>query len=209
MKTDIYNQKAEKIGEIELPKEIFELEVNSDLVYQVISSQRSNRRQNTAKTKERGEVRGGGRKPWRQKGTGRARHGSSRSPIWIGGGVAFGPTPDKNYKKRIPAKMKRKAMLQVLSAKARESMILVLEDIKLEKPKTKEMAEILGKLFLKKGSGIVVLPKIQKELILSVRNIPKTAAIQAKDLNALDLLNYKYVVLLKDSIKVIKDTFLK
>jgi len=209
MTVDIYNQKAEKTGQIELPKEIFELEVNSDLIYQVILSQQSNRRQNTAKAKGRGEVRGGGRKPWRQKGTGRARHGSNRSPIWTGGGVTFGPTTDKNYKKRIPIKMRRKAMLQVLSAKAKENAILILEEVKLKKLKTKEMAEILNKLFLKKGSGIIVLPKMQKELILSVRNIPKTATIQAKDLNALDLLNYKYVLLFKDSIEVIKETFLK
>lgn len=207
MKTKTYNQKGEEVGEIELPKEIFELEINSDLIYQVVLAQQSNRRQNTAKAKKRGEVRGGGRKPWRQKGTGRARHGSIRSPLWKGGGVTFGPTTEKNYTKKIPLKMKRKALMQVLSAKAKENMIFVLDKIELKKPNTKSMVETLNKLF--KGSVLIVLPKMNKALILSARNIPKTATVQAKDLNALDLLNYKYVLLFKDSIKVIKDTFLK
>ena len=209
MKVKNYNQKGEEIGEIELPEKIFGLKVNSDLIYQVILAQQANRRQNTAKTKGKGEVRGGGKKPWRQKGTGRARHGSIRSPLWRGGGVTFGPTTEKNYKKRIPIKMKRTALLQVLSAKAKENLILVLDGLKMKEPKTKEMAKTLNKLFLKKGSGLVILPKMQKELILSVRNIPKATAMQAKDLNALDLLNYKYVLLFKDSVKTIEETFLK
>lgn len=207
MKANIYNQKGEETGKIELPKEIFELEVNSNLIYQVVLSQQSNRRQNTAKTKGRGEVRGGGRKPWRQKGTGRARHGSIRSPLWAGGGVTFGPSPEKNYKKKIPVKMKRKAMLQILSAKAKENMIFVLDKIELKKPSTKEIAKLLKNLF--GGSVLVVLPSMDKSLILSVRNIPKANTIQAKDLNALDLLNHKYVLLFKDSVDVIKKTFVK
>ena len=127
MKVKLYNQNKEEAGQVELPKEIFELKINSDLVHQVVLSQQSNRRQNTASTKGRGEVRGGGKKPWRQKGTGRARHGSIRSPLWRGGGVTFGPTTEKNYKKIIPKKIKRKAVLQVLSAKARENLVLVLD----------------------------------------------------------------------------------
>ena len=125
MKIKVFNQNKEEKGEIELPKEIFEIEVNSDLIYQVVLAQRGNRRQGTAQAKMRGEVRGGGRKPWRQKGTGRARHGSTRSPLWRGGGVTFGPRADKNYKKRIPKKMGRKALFMVLSAKAKENLILV------------------------------------------------------------------------------------
>lgn len=209
MKVKLYNQKGEVIGEHSLPKEIFEKEFNSDLVHQVVLSQQSNKRQKIAKVKDRSEVRGGGRKPWRQKGTGRARHGSNRSPIWKGGGVTFGPTTDKNYKKRIPKKIKRAALFQVLSAKAKEDLILVLDDLKIEKPKTKEMAKIFNKLFLKKGSGILVLPKMHKDIILSARNIEKSETIQAKDLNILDLLNYKFVLMPKDSIEVIEKTFLK
>lgn len=209
MKTKVYNQNKEEVGEIELPKEIFEVEVNSDLIHQVVLGQQSNRRQGSAQAKMRGEVRGGGRKPWRQKGTGRARHGSTRSPLWRGGGVTFGPRADRNYKKTIPVKMKRKALAMVLSAKAKESMILVVDKLNFDKPETKQMKKVLNKLFLKDGSGILVLSKIDKNLILSVRNIPKTMSIQARDLNVLDLLNYKHVVISKAGIKKIKDVFVK
>jgi len=209
MKVKVYNQKKEEIEEIELLKEIFEIKLNTDLVHQVALVQAANQRQGSAKVKARGEVRGGGRKPWRQKGTGRARVGSIRSPIWRGGGVTFGPLTEKVFKKRISKKMRRKALFMVLSVKAKENLLLVLDKLEIEKPKTKAMAEVLNKLFLKKGSGLIVLPKMDKSIILSVKNIPKTGTIQAKDLNVLDLLSYKYLVMPKDAIKIIKDTFLK
>lgn len=209
MKVKLYNQKGEIIGDYVLPKEMFEKKFNSDLVHQVVLSQQSNKRQNTAKVKDRSEVRGGGKKPWRQKGTGRARHGSNRSPIWVGGGVTFGPTTEKNYKKRIPKKIKRAALFQILSAKAKEDLILVLDSLKIEKTKTKEMAKVFNNLFLKKGSGLLILPKMQKEIILSARNIKKSQTVQAKDLNILDLLKYKFVLMPKDSVEVIKETFFK
>ena len=209
MKVKVYNQKKEEIEEIELPKEIFEIKLNSDLVHQVVLAQTANQRQGSAKTKTRAEARGGGRKPWRQKGTGRARVGSIRSPIWRGGGVTFGPIAEKVFKKRIPKKMRRRALFMVLSVKAKENLLLVLDKLEIKKPKTKAMAEVLNKLFLKKGSGLIVLPKMDKSIILSVKNIPKTETIQAKDLNVLDLLQYKYVVMPKEAIKIIKETFLK
>ncbi len=209
MKVKVYNQKKEKIEEIELPKEIFEIKLNTDLVHQVVLVQAANQRQGSAKVKARGEVRGGGRKPWRQKGTGRARVGSIRSPIWRGGGVTFGPSTEKVFKKRIPKKMRRKALFMVLSVKAKENLLLVLDKLEIEKPKTKTMVKVLNKLFLKKGSGLVVLSKIDKSVILSINNIPKTDTIQAKDLNVLDLLSYKYLVITKETIKIIKETFLK
>jgi len=175
----------------------------------VVLVQTANQRQGSAKVKTRAEVRGGGRKPWRQKGTGRARVGSIRSPIWRGGGVTFGPTTEKVFKKRISKKMRRKALFMVLSVKAKENLLLVLDKLEIKKPKTKAMAEVLNKLFLKKGSGLIVLPKMDKNVILSVKNIPKTDTIQAKDLNVLDLLLYKYLVIPKEAIKIIKDTFYK
>ncbi len=212
----VYNQKGEEIGEARLPKEIFEVKMNFDLVHQMVLSQEANRRQITAKTKDRSEKRGGGKKPWRQKGTGRARAGSNRSPIWKGGGVTFGPTTEKIFKKKIPKKMKRKALFMVLSAKAKENLFLVLDNLKNEsclssdkKPKTRLMKKIADKLFFKKGSGLIVLPKIDKGIIKATKNIPKIATIQARDLNVLDLLSYKYVIMSKEAIKVIKDTFLK
>jgi len=153
MLVNAYNQKGEEIGKTELPKEIFEVGLNSDLVYQVVLSQTANRRQVLAKTKDRSEVRGGGRKPWRQKGTGRARHGSIRSPIWKGGGVTFGPTTEKVFKKIIPKKMRRKALFMVLSAKAKENLILVLDKLEIEKPKTKSMIDIFEKRLWFGGSS--------------------------------------------------------
>ncbi|MCJ7787040.1 50S ribosomal protein L4 [Patescibacteria group bacterium] len=208
MKITIYNQEGKGIGTTILPKEIFDVKLNPDLVHQVVVSQMAIRRKVIAHTKTRAKVRGGGKKPWRQKGTGRARAGSIRSPIWRGGGVTFGPTTEKVFKKRIPKKMRRKALFMVLSAKAKENLLLVLDNLKIEKPKTKSMKEILDKLFLKKGSGLVVLPRMDKNIIKAVNNIPRVITAQAKDLNVLDLLCYKYIIIPKEAIKVIKETFL-
>ena len=129
MKVSVYNQEGKEVGKVLLPKEIFEVKVNPDLVHQVVVCQMANRRQPIAHTKDRGEVRGGGRKPWSQKGTGRARHGSIRSPLWIGGGVTFGPRKEKIFKKKIPKKMRRKALFMVLSGKAKENLLLVLDKL--------------------------------------------------------------------------------
>jgi len=210
MEAVLYNQKGQKTEQkVLLPKEIFEVPMNSDLVYQVAVSMISNRKQKTAHAKGRGEVRGGGKKPWRQKGTGRARHGSTRSPLWIGGGVTFGPLTEKNLKKGLPKKIRRKALFMVLSAKAKDNCIVVFENLIGEKPKTKPMAELFGKVFLKKGTAIVALDKNNDNLIKSVRNIENINVMQTRELNVLDLLNYKYLVMTKDSIKVIKETFAK
>jgi len=210
MKATVYNQEGKKMeSEMVLPKEIFEVPVNRDLLYQVVVSQISNRRQKVAKTKDRSEVRGGGIKPWRQKGTGRARHGSIRSPLWIGGGVTFGPNSEQNFKKAINRKMRIKALFMVLSAKAQGNMLFVFDDLKAEKPKTKPMVKLFDKVFAKKGSALIALPSNDINLIKSIRNIKNVKVSQARDLNALDLLNSKNLVLTKDSIKVLKETFIK
>ena len=169
----------------------------------------ANRRKQIAHTKTRAEVRGGGRKPWRQKGTGRARAGSIRSPIWRGGGVTFGPRKEKVFKKKIPKKMKRKALFMILSAKVKNNLLILVDKLKLEKAKTKLMSQILTKLPSKKDPVLIALPAIDKNLILAARNIPHIATIQVKDLNCLDLLSFKYLILPKDAIKVIKETFFK
>lgn len=209
MLIDIYNQKGEKQGTVRLPKEVFCVKVEPNLVHQVVVSQASNRRQGTAHTKDRSEVRGGGRKPWRQKGTGRARHGSIRSPLWRGGGVTFGPRKERVYKKTVPKKMKRKAMLMGLSAKAEKELLIILDNLKITQPQTREVLEVLSKLPCKQQSCLVVLPAVDKNIILAARNIPEVQTIQAKDLNALDLLSFKYVLMPKLAIKVIKETFVK
>jgi len=214
MLVNTYNQKGEKIGQTLLPKEIFDVELNSDLVHQVVVSQMANRRIVIAHTKDRGEVSGGGRKPWRQKGTGRARHGSIRSPLWKGGGVTFGPTKERVFKKEIPRKMKRLALFMILSEKARNNLLILLDKLKIEKPKTKLMAQMVENLKFKienfkEGSVLIALPEMDKNIILIARNLSDVQIIQAKDLNTLDLLFFKYLVMPKESLKVIKETFLK
>ena len=146
MLINIYNQEGKKTGQMKLPEEVFGKDFKPDLIHQVIIGMQSNKRQGTAHTKDRGEVRGGGKKPWKQKGTGRARHGSNRSPIWIGGGVTFGPTNEKNYKKVLPKKIRKAALLSILSAKAKDKDILVVEGIEIKEPKTKIIKPILDKL---------------------------------------------------------------
>lgn len=209
MLVDIYNQKGEKIGQTRLPVEIFNVKINPDLIHQVVVSQMANQRIVIAHTKDRGEVRGGGKKPWRQKGTGRARHGSIRSPLWRGGGVVFGPRKEKKFKKEIPKKMKRKALFMVLSGKLKNNLLILLDNLKLEKAKTKLMLDVLKKLPCKNESSLIVLPNMDKNIILATRNIPNVETIQAKDINCLDLLSFKYLIIPKASIKVIKETFLK
>lgn len=207
MLVNTYNQKGEKIEQTRLPKEIFEIKLNQDLVHQVLVCQAANQRQGTAHTKDRGEVRGGGKKPWQQKGTGRARHGSIRSPIWKGGGVTFGPRKEKVFKKTIPKKMRRKALFMILSAKAKNNFLVLMDDLKIKQGKTKEIFKSLEKLPCKNKSVLIALPDYDKKMVLAVRNIPKVKIIEARELNVLDLMRFKYLLMPKESIKIIKETF--
>jgi len=209
MKVPVYNQEGKEVGEALLPKEVFDVKLNSDLVHQVAVAQSANRRIVTAHTKNRGEVSGGGRKPWRQKGTGRSRHGSIRSPIWKGGGVVFGPRKDRDYSQKINKKMRRKALFMVLSSKAKEGNLVVIEDLKIETPKTKLIAETLNKLPVKGNSCLIAVPEKNENLLKASRNIEKTRMMAASDLNVLDLLTFKFLLMPKDSIRQIKSTFLK
>ncbi len=207
MKADLYNQNGEVSGSVTLPKEIFEVEFSADLVHQIAVSLSANKRQISAHTKDRSEVRGGGKKPWRQKGTGRARAGSSRSPIWKGGGITHGPRAERIFAVDIPKKMRRKALLMVLSQKAKDNQLVVLDKIDLAKGKTKEMAKSLSKLPCAKATTLIALPSYDKKIFLASRNIKKTSIDEARNLNVLDLLNNKYLLLTKDSIKTIENTF--
>ncbi len=206
MKVAVYNQEGKETGTVTLPKDIFEVSLNADLVHQVLISQTANKRQPSAHTKNRGEVRGGGRKPWRQKGTGRARHGSIRSPLWRGGGITFGPRNEKIFEKEIPKKMRKKALFMVLSQKAKGNLIVVLDKLEMEKPKTKSMHEIIKKLPVKDGSRLI-LNSNGKNIFLAARNIAKTGVSETRNLNLTDLLNYKYLLTTKDGIKEIESTF--
>jgi len=191
----------------DLPKEIFEVPMNSDLIHQVMTSQMGNRRHVIAHAKGRAEVSGGGIKPWKQKGTGRARSGSNTSSIWVGGGVSHGPTKDRNFKKVLPKNIKRKALFVALSDKAREGLFVVAESLQLKEGKTKEARELLKNIGIKQ-SCLVVLSKLDKNVILAMRNLPKISTIQAKDLNCLDVISSKYILTDKDGIEEIKKTFL-
>ena len=208
MKIAVYNQEGKEIGSALLPKEIFDLKVNPDLIHQVVVSQMANQRQVLAQAKDRSEVRGGGRKPWRQKGTGRARAGSRRSPLWKGGGVTFGPTRARVFKKKINKKMKRKALLMALSAKAKNNLLLILDKLNLTEAKTKLMAKILKRLPIK-GSFLIVLPKLDKDIVRAAKNLAGVETIEARNLNVSDTLSFKYLIIPKESIKIIKETFLK
>ncbi len=207
IKADLYNMKGQKTEEISLPEEVFGVKVNPDLIYQTVKAQMANRRQNTAHTKERGDKRGGGRKPWRQKGTGRARHGSSRSPIWRGGGVTFGPRSERDYKKKINKKTKKKALSMVLSAKKEKDMIFFVSDLKIKEAKTKEMREFLKNLSHEGKSVLIVLPELDRNLLLATRNLENVDTMQAKDINPLDTLSYKHLIVPKASVDVIKENF--
>lgn len=193
---------------INVDDEIFGIEYNNDLVYKALVAELSNARQGTASTKTRGEVSGGGRKPWRQKGTGRARHGSIRSPIWVGGGIAQGPKP-RDYTTKLPKKMKRKAFFSVLSAKIKNNELIVVEDFSMDKIKTKEFVKIFSNILSKinSGYGLLVLPTNDKNIILSSRNIPTLKSAIYNSLSIRDLFYSSKVIFLESAIKKYQELY--
>lgn len=193
MKIDVLNMLGEKVDTAELPEAVFKVQVKPDLMHQALVRQQANARLGTHKTKTRAEVAGGGIKPWRQKGTGRARHGSIRSPIWVGGGKAHTPRP-RDYEQRMPRKMRRAALRSALSAKAAEARIVVLDELKLEQPKTKEMAQALTRL-MGGDSALILLATEDTIVEKSIRNLARAKAIRASYLNVRDLLGYDRLVL--------------
>lgn len=212
MKLPLYNQQGEVIGEIETPKIFDGLKVNMMLVHQVMRWQLLQSYPPYAHTKDRGEVRGGGRKPWRQKGTGRARHGSRRSPIWRGGGVTFGPRQETVKAIEINKQMRRKAILMALAAKMTDNYVKVVDNLQPAELKTKAMKKILTRFLQprprkKFETALIVLPENQPELIRTVRNLPYADAIEARNLNLLALLNKQYVILEPKSLEIIERTF--
>ena len=208
MKIDIQNQKGEKIGTMELPKEIFEVEASLSLLHQAVVAQMSNMRTNIAHTKDRSEVRGGGRKPWRQKGTGRARHGSRRSPIWVGGGVTFGPTKYRNFSKKINIKMKQKAILAALSGKAKDSELVILDKLELTAPKTKEMAAVVGAVVPGAKTAFLMISDRNESIARAARNIDKFKMGSILNINILDIVNHKYLVLTQDTVEALKKKYI-
>lgn len=214
METVLYNQKGENIGTVNLPKEFFDVPMNEDLLHQVVTSQMANQRQVIAHAKGRDEVRGGGKKPWKQKGTGRARHGSIRSPIWKGGGATHGPRKEKDYSKKINIKMARKAFRVALSAKLRDGQIFMVDELKLEAPKTKEVATILKNMSknfsnARLGSTLIVSGTNRKDLFIASGNLKNIETIEARNLNSLKILSFKNLIMTKDSVEAMSRTSVK
>lgn len=232
IRLDVYNQKAEKSGEVEVSEKVFGISVNEDLLHQAVVTQISNERQVLAHTKGRGDVRGGGKKPWRQKGTGRARAGSSRSPIWIGGGVTFGPTKDRNFSKKINKKMKQKALLMALSDKIKHKGVVVLDDLKTDEFKTKIFDEIFKKIeknILKienrktkdsedskskiekknkyKRSFLVMIDEKDEKIKFSIRNLSGVKFINLNNINIVDLLKFKNLILTKAVLEAVEKAY--
>lgn len=216
MNAKVYSKEGKETGSVELPEIVFGVAWNPDLVHEVVVGMQANARAGTAHTKDRSEVRGGGRKPWKQKGTGRARHGSRRSPIWTGGGVTFGPRAEKDYSVKINKKVKTKALASVLSKKLTDGEVLFVDSLNMEEPKTKGAKVIISALAKgtkndslatkRKNAAVIVLADRNEATEKSFRNFGNIEVIQAKDINPVELLTYKYVVVAdaKSSVEVLE-----
>ncbi len=199
LKVQVLDKSGNKVKEISAPKEIFSYDVKSSLLYEAVLNYQANQRRGTASTKSRGQVRGGGRKPWRQKGTGRARAGSIRSPLWKKGGITFGPKP-RNYGYSLPKKAKKNALKSALSMRLAESQLLIIKELDLKESKTKEGAKLMDVLNL--DSALIVDTQENKNLFLSLRNIPNIKTVDYNQVNIYDVLNYKWLVFTEKSFKV-------
>ncbi len=205
MEANVYNKKGEIFGKIELPRGVFGLPWNGDMVSQTINSIRSSTRTGTANAKDRSEVRGGGRKPWKQKGTGRARHGSTRSPIWVGGGATHGPRSEKNYDRKVNKKVKDKTLYTILSAKFRDGELLFVDDASIGEVKTKKATEMLKifsgikgyeKINYKNGNrALIYLPNNDEKTIKSFKNIKTVSVDEVRNMDPFSVINYKFIVI--------------
>ena len=212
MKTDVYNLNNEVVGTLELPEKVFGAKWNETLIKQVLEAQSANSRDPWAHTKDRSEVRGGGKKPWRQKGTGRARHGYTRSPIWVGGGKAHGPRNDRDYSQKVNKKMKRVALFSALSKKVKDGEFKVFESLVIPAAKTKMLASSLSAvLAMKKGAKrfdvLLVSDNTNKNLFRASANLQKALAIEANSLNLYDILNHKNLFIDKNVVATIEEHY--
>ena len=204
-KVDVYNISGQKVGDMDLNDNIFAVEVNKVAMHSAVVNSLANARQGTQSTKTKTEVRGGGKKPWRQKGTGRARHGSIRSAQWVGGGIALGPKP-RSYSYTLPKKVKRLALKSALTSKVIENNIIVLDDRKLEAIKTKEMVDVLNNLKID-SSALIVLPEVDKNVVLSARNIESVKTATTNSINTYDILKYNKFIVTKDAVSTIEEVY--
>ena len=199
----VFSMNGEQVGEMELNDKVFGEKLHASVIHEVAVSQMANARVGTASTKGRGEVRGGGRKPWRQKGTGRARVGSIRSPLWRGGGVVFGPKP-RDYGYALPRKVRRLALRSALSEKVAQNNLIVLESLEFEKPKTKQMVEVL-KAFNADKKAVIVTKDVDENIIKSARNIPGVMSRTSDNISVLDLVTHNKVMITRDAVVRIQE----
>jgi len=204
-KVDVYNMKGEVVGEINLSDDIFGVEVNEDAMHAAVVNQLANKRQGTQSTKTVSEVRGGGRKPWRQKGTGRARQGSIRAVQWKGGGVAFAPKP-RSYRYSIPKKLRRLALKSALTTKVLDSNIIVLDELVMNEIKTKEFVKVLKNLKVD-GSALVVLPEVDEKVVKSARNVPDVKTALVNTINTYDILKHQKFIITKDAVAKVEEVY--
>lgn len=204
-KVKVYNMSGEEVEEIELNEDIFGVEINNHVVYEVVKNQLANKRQGTQSVKTRAEVRGGGRKPWRQKGTGRARQGSIRAPHFTGGGVSFAPKP-RDYSYKVPKKVRRLALKSVLTSKVETGEIIVIDRIDLQGPKTKEMANFLANIKADK-KALIVMDEKNMNVIKSANNIPNVTTTLVNTLNVYDILKHNSFIITKDAVKKVEEVY--
>ena len=204
LKVAVYNQEGTKVKDTELNESVFGIEPNNQAIFDKVLLQRASWRQGTHKVKNRTEVKGGGKKPWRQKGTGRARQGSIRAPQWRGGGVVFGPTPDRNYKLKMNRKVRRLALKSALSQKVIDSELTVLDTIAFDAPKTKAMVKVLESLEANRKT-LIVMDEVNENVALSARNIPGVKVIDSKGLNVYDILDSTKLVMTEGAIKAVEE----
>ena len=205
MQLDVYNMSGDRVGSMDVSDDIFAIEPNQDAVYRVMIAQQANKRQGTHKTKGRSEVRGGGRKPFRQTGTGRARQGSTRAPNHVGGGVIFGPSP-RCYRVRLPKKLRRLALLSMLSAKAGGEKLLVLDELTIENGKTRVMAEVLKNIGADTSSLIVTVGK-RDDVVRSAQNLPNVKTAPVNALSVLDLLKYDRLIATREAVEILEEVY--
>ena len=203
-KVAVYNMEGKEVDSIELNDSIFGVEINEHLVHMAVLQQLANNRQGTQKAKTRSDVRGGGKKPWRQKGTGHARQGSTRAPQWTGGGVVFAPTP-RDYSFKLNKKEKRAALKSALTSRVAENKIIVLDELKLDEIKTKKFVQVMKNLNVEKA--LVVLNEMDKNVIASAANIPTVKTAQTNELNVFDVLKYETVVVTKAAVATIEEVY--
>ena len=209
MKIKVYNLTGKENGTIDLKEEVFGVKVKPEVVHEVFTALASNQREPWAHTKDRGDVRGGGKKPWKQKGTGRARQGSIRSPLWAGGGVTFGPLNERNYKLKINSKVRRAALKMCLSDRVASAALYVLEDYNFADSKTKLFADFMKKLAAKQKSFLVLTPGKDVKVMRMTSNLKKVDAMRAADLNVYDLLNHQAIIADKAAVAKLEETLSK